>query len=57
MDERLFLPGSVSGLAALAQAVLVQVDAWHAVEGPGRVLRQEMITEELLDIVTGFEAS
>ncbi len=38
VDERLFLPGSVSGLAALAQAVLVQIDDWGAVEGPGRVL-------------------
>lgn len=34
----LFLPGSVSGLAALAQAVLVQIDVWGAVEGLGRVL-------------------
>ncbi|HET9491009.1 MAG TPA: F0F1 ATP synthase subunit gamma [Methylomirabilota bacterium] len=38
VDERLFLPGSVSGLAALAQAVLVQIDTWGTVEGPGRVL-------------------
>ena len=38
MDERLILPGSVSGLSALAQAVLVQIDAWGAVEGLGRVL-------------------
>jgi F-type H+-transporting ATPase subunit gamma len=38
VDERLSLPGSVSGLAALAQAVLVQVDAWGAVDGLGRVL-------------------
>lgn len=38
MDERLFLPGSVSGLSALAHAVLVQIDAWGAVEGLGRVL-------------------
>jgi len=38
MDERLVLPGSVSGLSALAQAVLVQIDAWGAVEGLGRVL-------------------
>lgn len=38
VDERLSLPGSVSGLAGLAQAVLVQVDAWGAVEGLGRVL-------------------
>ena len=38
VDERLFLPGSVSGLAALAQAALVQIDDWGAVEGLGRVL-------------------
>ena len=38
VDARLFLPGSVSGLAALAQAVLVQIDAWGAVDGLGRVL-------------------
>jgi F-type H+-transporting ATPase subunit gamma len=38
VDERLVLPGSVSGLAALAQAVLVQIDAWGAIEGLGRVL-------------------
>jgi F-type H+-transporting ATPase subunit gamma len=38
VGEGLFLPGSVSGLAALAQAVLVQIDAWGAVEGLGRVL-------------------
>lgn len=38
VDERLFLPGSVSGLAALAQAVLVQIDAWGGVESLGRVL-------------------
>lgn len=38
VDERLVLPGSVNGLAALAQAVLVQVDTWGAVEGLGRVL-------------------
>jgi len=38
VDERLFLPGSVGGLAALAQAVLIQIDAWGAVEGAGRVL-------------------
>ena len=38
VDARLVLPASVSGLAALAQAVLVQIDAWGAVEGPGRVL-------------------
>jgi F-type H+-transporting ATPase subunit gamma len=38
VDECLSLPGSVSGLAALAQAVLVQVDAWGAVGGLGRVL-------------------
>jgi F-type H+-transporting ATPase subunit gamma len=38
VDERLVLPASVSGLAALAQAVLVQVDAWSAREGPGPVL-------------------
>jgi F-type H+-transporting ATPase subunit gamma len=37
VDERLFLPGSVSGLAALAEAVLVQIDAWGAVEGLGPV--------------------
>jgi F-type H+-transporting ATPase subunit gamma len=38
VDERLLLPGSVSGLAALAQAVLIQVDAWRAGQGLGRVL-------------------
>jgi alternate F1F0 ATPase F1 subunit gamma len=38
MDEGLVLPGSVSGLSALAQAVLVQIDAWGAVEGQGRML-------------------
>jgi len=38
VDQRLSPPGSVIGLAALAQAVLVQVDAWGAVEGTGRVL-------------------
>jgi F-type H+-transporting ATPase subunit gamma len=38
VDERLLLPGSVSGLAALAHAVLVQIDAWGAVDGLGRVL-------------------
>jgi F-type H+-transporting ATPase subunit gamma len=38
VDERLPLPGSVSGLAALAQAVLVQIDAWGGAEGLGRVL-------------------
>jgi F-type H+-transporting ATPase subunit gamma len=38
MDERLVLPGSVGGLSALAHAVLVQIDAWGAVEGLGRVL-------------------
>jgi F-type H+-transporting ATPase subunit gamma len=38
VDERLFLPGSVSGLAALAQAVLVQIDAWGATGNLGRVL-------------------
>jgi F-type H+-transporting ATPase subunit gamma len=38
VDEQLFLPGSVSGLAALAHAVLVQIDAWGAVDGLGRVL-------------------
>lgn len=37
-DARLVLPGSVSGLAALAQAVLVQIDAWGAVEDLGQVL-------------------
>jgi F-type H+-transporting ATPase subunit gamma len=38
VDGRLFLPGSVSGLAALAQSVLVQIDEWGALEGLGRVL-------------------
>jgi F-type H+-transporting ATPase subunit gamma len=38
VDERLLLPGSVSGLAALAHAVLVQIDVWGAVDGLGRVL-------------------
>jgi F-type H+-transporting ATPase subunit gamma len=38
VDERLFLPGSVSGLAALAQAVLVQIDAWSAGGERGRVV-------------------
>jgi F-type H+-transporting ATPase subunit gamma len=38
VDGRLFLPGSVSGLAALAQSVLVQIDTWGAVDGVARVL-------------------
>jgi F-type H+-transporting ATPase subunit gamma len=38
VDERLMLTASVRGLAALAQSVLIQIDAWGAVEGPGRVL-------------------
>jgi F-type H+-transporting ATPase subunit gamma len=38
VDGGLSLPGSVGGLAALAQAVLVQVDAWGAAGGLGRVL-------------------
>jgi F-type H+-transporting ATPase subunit gamma len=38
VDERLLLPGSVSGLAALAHAVLIQIDAWGALDGLGRVL-------------------
>ena len=36
--ERLSLPGSVSGLAMLAQAVLVQLDAWGAGSEVERVL-------------------
>jgi F-type H+-transporting ATPase subunit gamma len=38
VDERLFLPGSVSGLTTLAQSVLVQIDAWGAREPLSRVL-------------------
>jgi F-type H+-transporting ATPase subunit gamma len=38
VDERLFLPGSVAGLAALAQSVLVQIDTWGAADGVARVL-------------------
>jgi F-type H+-transporting ATPase subunit gamma len=37
VDERLLLPGSVGGLTALAEAVLVQIDAWGA-DGLGPVL-------------------
>jgi len=38
VDGRLFLPGSVGGLAALAQSVLVHIDEWGAADGVGRVL-------------------
>jgi F-type H+-transporting ATPase subunit gamma len=38
VTERMSLAGSVSGLASLAQGVLVQIDAWGGVEGLGRVL-------------------
>jgi F-type H+-transporting ATPase subunit gamma len=38
VDAGLFLPGSVGGLAALVQAVRVQIDAWGAIDGLGRVL-------------------
>lgn len=38
VDATLSLPASVSGLTSLAQAVLIQVDAWGAPDGLGRVL-------------------
>jgi F-type H+-transporting ATPase subunit gamma len=38
IEERLFLPASVSGLTALAQGVLLQIDAWGTLEGSGRAL-------------------
>jgi len=37
-DAGLVLPASVSGLAGLAQALLVQLDAWGGAEGLARVL-------------------
>jgi F-type H+-transporting ATPase subunit gamma len=38
VNERVVLPASVSGLAGLAQSVLVQIEAWGGVDGLGRVL-------------------
>ena len=38
VDACLVLPASVSGLAGLAAAVLVQLDAWGEIEGLSRVL-------------------
>jgi len=38
VDAALVLPASVSGLTALAQAVLVQLDAWGGADGLARVL-------------------
>jgi F-type H+-transporting ATPase subunit gamma len=37
-DASMPLPGTVTGLAGLAQAVLVQIDAWGGVDGLRRVL-------------------
>ncbi len=38
IDERFFLPGSVSGLTATAHSVLLKVDEWQAARGMARVL-------------------